>query len=60
MTSRLPSAKIVALIDGGLNIAGIKRVLELKEEVRRLQAEVELLSADAEHRTLNRQNSQGG
>ena len=52
--------EIAALIDGGLNIAGIKRVLELEEEVRRLQAEVERLSADAEHLTLNRQNSQGG
>ncbi len=39
--------EIAALIDGGLNIAGIKRVLELQEEVRRLQAEVQRLSAQA-------------
>jgi MerR family transcriptional regulator, heat shock protein HspR len=52
--------EIAVLIDGGLNIAGIKRVLELEEEVRRLQAQVERLSADAEHLMLNRQNSQGG
>jgi len=40
--------EIAALTDGGLNIAGIKRVLELQQEIRRLQAEVERLTADAE------------
>ena len=43
--------EIAALIDGGLNIAGIKRVLQLQGEVRRLQAEVERLSAEAEEPT---------
>ena len=43
--------EIAALIDGGLNVAGIKRVLELQDEVRRLQAEVERLSAQAEEPT---------
>ena len=43
--------EIAALIDGGLNIAGIKRVLELQEEVRRLQAEVERLSAEVDEPT---------
>lgn len=34
---------IASLTDTGINIAGIKRVLELQEEVRRLQAQVERL-----------------
>ncbi len=37
--------EIATLIDDGLNIAGIKRVLQLQDEVRRLQAEMERLSA---------------
>jgi MerR family transcriptional regulator/heat shock protein HspR len=37
--------QIAALTGSGINIAGIKRVLELQEEVRRLQAEVERLAA---------------
>ena len=40
--------EIAALIDGGLNIAGIKRVLRLQDEVRRLQAQVDLLTGDPE------------
>lgn len=40
--------EIATLTDGGLNIAGIKLVLELQEEIRRLQAEVERFSAEAE------------
>lgn len=40
--------EIAVLTDGGLNIAGIKRVLELQEEVRRLQVEVKRLSGQAE------------
>ena len=52
--------EIAALIDGGLNIAGIKRVLELQEEVRRLQGEVDRLSAEAEQPTPNRQSSRDG
>lgn len=35
--------EIATLTEGGLNIAGIKRVLQLQEEIRRLQAEVEAL-----------------
>ncbi|HVW35163.1 MAG TPA: helix-turn-helix transcriptional regulator [Acidimicrobiia bacterium] len=38
---------IAALTDTGINIAGIKRVLELQEEVRRLKAEIERLNAEA-------------
>jgi MerR family transcriptional regulator, heat shock protein HspR len=52
--------EIAALIDSGLNIAGIKRVLELEEEVRRLQSEVERLSADAELPTSHTQSGRGG
>jgi MerR family transcriptional regulator, heat shock protein HspR len=51
--------EIAALIDGGLNIAGIKRVLELQEELRRLQSEVERLSAEAELPTPHAQSSRG-
>ncbi|HLX48803.1 MAG TPA: MerR family transcriptional regulator, partial [Streptosporangiaceae bacterium] len=35
--------EICTLATGGLNIAGIRRVLELQEETRRLQAEVDRL-----------------
>jgi MerR family transcriptional regulator, heat shock protein HspR len=52
--------EIAALIDGGLNIAGIKRVLELQEEVRRLQSEVERLGAEAAQPTPHTQSSRGG
>ena len=51
--------EIAALIDGGLNIAGIKRVLELQEEVRRLEAEVQRLSPPAEEPTPNRPSGRG-
>src|SRR5690348_10340727 len=36
--------EIATLTGRGLNIAGVKRVLELQEEVRRLRAELERLS----------------
>ena len=36
---------IAELTNSGINIAGIKRVLELQREVQRLQAEVERLDA---------------
>ena len=52
--------EIAALIDGGLNIAGIRRVLELQEEVRRLQAEVERLGAEADEPTPDRPNGRAG
>jgi MerR family transcriptional regulator, heat shock protein HspR len=51
--------EIAVLIDGGLNIAGIKRVLELQEEVRHLKAEVERLSAEADEPAPNRPSRQG-
>ena len=51
--------EIAAFIDGGLNIAGIKRVLELQEEVRRLQAEVQRLSGEAEQLTPHRPSGRG-
>ncbi len=35
--------EIAALTSFGINIAGIKRVLELQEEVRQLQSEIERL-----------------
>jgi len=37
--------EIAALTDTGINIAGIKRVLELQAEIRRLQAQIERLNA---------------
>ncbi len=39
--------EIAALTDTGINIAGIKRVLELQAEVRRLQVQIEQLTAKA-------------
>lgn len=40
--------EIAALNDIGINVAGIRRVLELQEEVRLLQAQVELLNTRLE------------
>ena len=40
--------EIAELTRGGLNLAGVKRVLELQAEVRRLQSEVESLAARPE------------
>ncbi len=37
--------QIIALTSDGLNLAGVRRVLELQEETRRLQAEIEQLRA---------------
>jgi MerR family transcriptional regulator/heat shock protein HspR len=39
--------QIIALTADGLNLAGVRRVLELQEETRRLQAEVDQLKAAA-------------
>ena len=39
--------QIMALTADGLNLAGIRRVLELQEETRRLQAEINRLKAAA-------------
>jgi MerR family transcriptional regulator/heat shock protein HspR len=44
--------EICALTSDGLNLAGIRRVLELQEETRRLQAELTSLKrASRQHRT---------
>jgi len=37
--------EIAALTDTGINVAGVKRILELQEEVRLLKAQVERLSS---------------
>ena len=39
--------QIMALTSDGLNLAGVRRVLELQEEARRLQAEIDQLKAAA-------------
>jgi MerR family transcriptional regulator/heat shock protein HspR len=39
--------QIMALTSDGLNLAGVRRVLELQEETRRLQAEIGRLQAAA-------------
>jgi MerR family transcriptional regulator, heat shock protein HspR len=39
--------QIMALTTDGLNLAGVRRVLELQEETRRLQAELDQLKAAA-------------
>ena len=39
--------QIMALTADGLNLAGVRRVLELQEETRRLQAEIDQLKAVA-------------
>jgi MerR family transcriptional regulator, heat shock protein HspR len=39
--------RIMALTADGLNLAGVRRVLELQEETRRLQAEIDQLKAAA-------------
>ena len=38
--------RIQELTEAGLNLAGVKRVLELEEEARRLQGELERLGAE--------------
>jgi len=40
--------EIAALTDAGLNLVGVKRVLQLQEETRRLQAQVDQLRAQLE------------
>jgi len=37
--------EIAALTDTGINVAGVKRILELQDEVRRLKAHVERLNS---------------
>jgi MerR family transcriptional regulator/heat shock protein HspR len=41
---------IAALTSAGINIAGIRRVLELQQEINRLQALVDRLDAQLNHR----------
>ncbi|MGH9106367.1 MAG: heat shock protein transcriptional repressor HspR [Acidimicrobiales bacterium] len=51
--------EIATLTEGGLNLAGVKRVLELQGQVRRLQAEVERLRAGAEGATAQEAEAPG-
>ena len=39
--------EIAALTDAGINVAGVKRILELQEEISRLKAQVEGLTSTA-------------
>ncbi|HLI41784.1 MAG TPA: helix-turn-helix transcriptional regulator [Streptosporangiaceae bacterium] len=41
--------EIVTLTGGGLNLAGVRRVLELQEQTRQLQAEIDRLRERAGH-----------
>lgn len=51
--------EICALTGDGLNIAGIRRVLELQEETHRLQAEVARLKKAARSRESDRPGGPG-
>ena len=46
--------QIIALTADGLNLAGVRRVLELQEETRRLQAEIDQLKAAARSRSVQK------
>ena len=46
--------QIMALTGDGLNLAGVRRVLELQEETRRLQAEIDQLKAAARSRSVHK------
>ena len=41
--------EIITLTAGGLNLAGVRRVLELREQTRQLQAEIDRLREQLEH-----------
>jgi DNA-binding transcriptional MerR regulator len=43
--------EIAALTDTGINVAGVKRILELQAEVRQLHAQVERLSSRVKTRS---------
>ena len=49
--------QIMALTADGLNLAGVRRVLELQEETRQLQAEIEQLKAAARSRPAHKASS---
>jgi MerR family transcriptional regulator/heat shock protein HspR len=46
--------QIMALTADGLNLAGIRRVLELQEQTRQLQAEIDQLKAAARGRPVHK------
>jgi MerR family transcriptional regulator/heat shock protein HspR len=46
--------QIMALTADGLNLAGVRRVLELQEQTRRLQAEIDQLKAAARGRPVHK------
>jgi MerR family transcriptional regulator/heat shock protein HspR len=46
--------QIIALTADGLNLAGVRRVLELQAETRRLQAEIDQLKAAARKASSSR------
>jgi MerR family transcriptional regulator/heat shock protein HspR len=46
--------QIMALTADGLNLAGVRRVLELQEQTRRLQAEIDQLKAAAGGRRVDK------
>ena len=46
--------QITALTADGLNLAGVRRVLELQEQTRRLQAEIDQLKATARSRSVQK------
>jgi MerR family transcriptional regulator/heat shock protein HspR len=46
--------QIMALTADGLNLAGVRRVLELQEETRRLHAEIDRLKAAARGRPVDK------
>lgn len=41
--------EIITLTAGGLNLAGVRRVLELQEQTRQLQAEIDRLRKQADN-----------
>ena len=51
--------QIMALTSDGLNLAGVRRVLELQEETRRLQTEIERLKAAARPGSRSRLGADG-
>ena len=50
--------QIMALTTGGVNLAGVRRILELQEQARRLQAELEQLKTAARSAAAGRVSQQ--